>query len=175
MNALVRLRRFARPLLALAIVAAAAFVFAGRAHAAALLQAAEPVLKPEAAPILKLVAAALPVINRYLTETLRLRFPSLQKMDGRVLSRNVGVLLFLGFAVTGIATRPDIALPTLPTSGDAFDYLDTAGVVITALGAGLAWVVGGSRFVHASIKGDEEGPVTPPEPTVSAGGGYTRR
>lgn len=164
MNVFAHLRRLRRPLLALALVATAAFVFARHVSAAVLIQAAEPILKPEAAPILKLVAAALPVINRYVTEWLRLAFPSMKKIDGRVLSRNVGVVLFIVFAVTGVATRPDISVPTLPTSGDLFDYLDLGGTVLAFLGAGLAWVVGGSRYVHASIKGDDEGPALPPPP-----------
>ena len=156
------LRRIVRPITVTTLVAVALFGLVGHVAAAVLTQGTAPILKPEAAPILKLVAAALPVINRYITEWLRLTFPSMKNIDGRVLSRNVGVLLFLGFAATGIATRPDIALPTVPTSGDLFDYLAFAETVIVAIGAGLAWVVGGSRFVHASVKGDEEGPALPP-------------
>lgn len=65
MNVLVRLRRLARPLLALAIVAGLAFVFRSTVHAAALLQAADP--GTGLTEVTDLVAALVRVIGVALT------------------------------------------------------------------------------------------------------------
>lgn len=114
----------------------------------------DPVLQPGAWQILAMVGTALPVFSRYVVEWLRKWSPDLAEIDGRAMSRNLGVGLFVLFATTGLASAPEIILPAAPLSYDLLDWLGYASALLGAGLAGIAYVVSGSRVVHTILKGD---------------------
>lgn len=144
---------------------------------AALLAALLQDISPSARPILEIIALSLPAINRYLTEWLKGSNPELaERLGGRVLSRNVGVIVFGIFAAVGLVAAPDVALPASPTSYDLLDWLGYVSSLLTAAVALLAYTISGSRKIHDAIKGDDEAPEppsppAPPEPPATTGRG----
>lgn len=129
---------------------------------AALLAALLQDVSPSARPILEIIAMSLPALNRYLTEWLKSSNPDLaDRLGGRVLSRNVGVIVFLVFAAVGLAAAPEVAIPESPTSYDLLDWLGYGSSLLTIAGALLAYTISGSRKIHDAIKGDDEEPEQP--------------
>jgi hypothetical protein len=129
------------------------FLFVSLATLGLLVVQSDPGLTPAAAQIVVLVAAALPVLNRYIVEILRSAFPSIGDAAGEIVSRNVGIVLFVVFAALGMAAAPDVIMPTVPTSADGFDWLAFGGQLVLTVGSLLTYVVNGSRWVHERIKG----------------------
>lgn len=127
-------------------------------------------LAPETSPILELVAMLLPVINRYLTEAVKRRDPELaERLGGRTLARNVGFVLFLVFALTGLAVRPEFFIPAAPASLTAVDWVEWVIGILAAVVTVLYWTIRGSNDVHDKLDPPAPPPDEPPTPPARAG------
>lgn len=122
-------------------------------------------LAPETSPILELVAMVLPLINRYLTEFVKRQNPELaDRLGGKTLARNVGFVLFLAFALVGMAARPDVVIPAAPASLTIVDWGEWLINLLLIVISLLYYTIRGSNDVHDKLEGNTTPPVEPPSP-----------